>query len=48
LEEDILDINILVEIKKNNENILLEEEDMLNIDIPAEVEEDNKKEDIEI
>jgi hypothetical protein len=47
LEENISDINILAEIKKNNKNILLEE-DILDINILVEIKKRDKEKDIEI
>jgi hypothetical protein len=43
LEKDILDINILAEIEKDNKDILLEEDDILDIDILVEIEKTTKK-----
>jgi hypothetical protein len=42
LEEDILDIDILAEIKNNNENIL-SEEDVLDTNTPAEIKKNKEK-----
>jgi hypothetical protein len=47
LEKDILDINIPVEIKENDEDIL-SEEDISDINTPADIKKNNEEKNMEI